>query len=88
MSAPLTLAEVAAHVAAHGGLWRVVPLARGLVQPRPVFVLLRLVQSREGPFVSWDGGASPEDQLARPENAALRGATWIPVDARGERIET
>jgi hypothetical protein len=83
-----TLAEVAAHVAAHGGLWRVVPPARDLVQSRPVFVRLAVVQGREGPLVSWDGGASPEDQLARPENAALRGAEWIPVDARGERIET
>jgi hypothetical protein len=85
---PPALAEVASHVAAHGGLWRVAPPARGLVQPRPILVRLAVVQGREGPFVSWDGGASPEDQLDRPENAALRGAEWIPVDARGERTET
>jgi hypothetical protein len=85
---PPTLAVVASHAAAHGGLWRVVPPAHGLVQPRPVFVRLAVVQGREGPFVSWDGGARPEDQLDRPENAALRSAKWIPVDARGERIGT
>lgn len=80
-----SLAAVLAHEP-RGGLWRVVPLACGGVQPRPFYAVLRVVPGAHGPVVTWDGGASPEDQLKCAENRHLRGAEWIPCDARGERI--
>ncbi len=78
-----TLAQIATHFDANGGLWLVVPRQTNAGQPRPLFALLGVAQGPLGPFRTYEGG----DMLATiAENAALQGAEWVPVDSRGNRI--
>ena len=78
-----TLSTVARHFEAHGGLWLVVPRRTDKGQPRPLFALLGVAQGPLGPFITYEGG---DFRATIDDNAALQGAEWAPVDARGNRI--
>lgn len=78
-----TLAQIAAHYGAHGGLWLVVPRKTVQGQPRPLFVKLGVRIARGGDVATIEGG----DLAATiTENQNLQGADWAPVDSRGDRI--
>ena len=78
-----TLSTAARHFDAHGGLWLVVPQQTDKGQPRPLFALLGVAQGPLGPFITYEGG---DFRATIDDNAALQGAEWAPVDARGNRI--
>ena len=78
-----TLAQIARHFDAHGGLWLAVPRPTDDGQPRPLFAVLGIAQGPLGPFITYEGG----DLSATVEsNKNLQGAEWAPVDTRGERV--
>jgi hypothetical protein len=84
MSTP-TLPEIRHHEAVHGGLWRAVPVPQSGKQPRPSFFMLTIGKCDIGPVARCDGGdlaGTLDDKM----NAHLRGAEWIPVDSRGEKL--
>ena len=73
------IAAIARHDA-HGGLWLVIPAPTSKGQPRPIFAQLSIAQGIRGPVATYEGG----DLLATiDENAVLKGATWVPVDSKG-----
>lgn len=78
-----TLAAIAAHFDAHGGLWRIIPRRTAAGQPRPLFAQLGISQGPLGPFATYEGG-----DLAATVNSneSLQGAEWVPVDSRGARV--
>jgi hypothetical protein len=78
-----TLAQIATHYDAHGGLWLIIPTPTPEGQPRPLFACLGVAQGPLGPFRTYEGG----DMFATiQDNAALQGADWVPVDSRGNRV--
>lgn len=75
-----TLAQIATHFDAYGGLWRIIP-ANPMA---PWFAVLGITQGPLGPMRTYNGG----DMIATiDDNAVLQGAEWVPVDRKGDRIE-
>lgn len=73
------LEAIRAHFVINGGLWLIVPARTQAGQPRPLFACLGVSGGR----ATYEGG----DLLATvEENENLRGAEWLPVNLRGERL--
>ena len=78
-----TIPEIQRHCEAFGGLWLVIPARTMAGQPRPLFVQLGTHIARGGDVATCEGG----DLAATiEENDNLRGAEWVPVNSRGERV--
>lgn len=73
-----TIAQIATHFEGHGGLWRIIP-----DKPQaPFFAVLGIAQGPLGPMRTYNGG----DMLATANDAVFKGAEWVPVDSKGDRV--
>lgn len=74
------LADILQHQVAKGGLWKVIPGLLAKKQPRPFFVLLGVVDRRNGQFATYEQG---DFATTVSESPWLQSAEWCPVDLRG-----
>jgi len=80
---PPSVAEVARHETAHGGLWRVLPAVTPASQPQPLYLLLSVQRTSTGRVcVVVSGGAELRDVI-EDQGGQISGARWAPCTSEG-----